>query len=182
MSKVKRSGKSIQYHDQIEKSRGEEPYTFFVDAIRNLLVEHLSICRGELSKSKNPNKSSTTPDSSIPPNELFPQDDTYASFDEQGFVLLTTTEGGGARLTKSARKTLQKIYDAHVERHEKYLKRGGGAKPVVVDKVEAEAATELDDTFVHLVSGSFGNRQGLELFSDMEALCHVVEIWKTIRR
>jgi hypothetical protein len=34
----------------------------------------------------------------------------------------------------------------------------------------------LDDSFIQVVSGSFGKRQGLELLSDMGPFCHVVNL------
>jgi D-Tyr-tRNAtyr deacylase len=168
IAKVKKNGRSIQYHDQIEKAQGKDLFDLFVERVRHLLIEHQSICRGQ-SKHTNPNKP-TTADPSIPPQELFRQDETYGSFDEKGFP---TTLANGDPVTKSACKKLQKIYDSHVKRHEKYLRQD--PKPVS-EKPAAALKASLDPSFLHLLAGSFGKRQGLELHSDMGPFCHVIEI------
>jgi D-Tyr-tRNAtyr deacylase len=169
IAKVKNNGKSMQYNDQIEKSQGKQLYDFFCETIRKLLVEHQSICRGE-TKAINPNKP-TTPDPSIPPKELFRQDETYGSFDEYGLPL---TMVNGDPVTKSARKKIKKVYDSQVKRHEKYLQQE--SKPVEKVANEPDPKATLDTCFVQFVAGSFGKRQGLELYSDMGPFCHVIEI------
>jgi len=40
----------------------------------------------------------------------------------------------------------------------------------------ADAALKLDRSFVQLIAGSFGKRQGLEFVSDMGPFCHVIEL------
>lgn len=228
-AKVKKLGKSIQYRDQCAKSEGQALYEYFVEYVKQLLIEHMLLVRqgqglglhnttsnnDDTNSNKNKNNhtggtSSSTPDPSIPPSQLFHQDDTYGSFEqdeansnEQTFPL---TYANGEPLTKSARKKLQKIYNAHVQRYAKYLQSAPSTSTAAADmkntpKQEEEKGEEslpscssttintskpqhqqqqssssLDPSFVQLVAGSFGKRQGLELQSDMGPFCHVVEI------
>ena len=129
---------------------------------------------------------------------------------------MTATTTIDTTISKSARKKLQKIYDAHVKRHEKWkLKQehkhkhkqkpdskanddgvdgdGDGDDLQEVEQGQSKTRTEagipnssendetkktttLDPSFVQFVAGSFGKRQGLELFSDMGPFCHIVDI------
>ena len=202
VSKVKKQGKSIQYHGQISKDKGEELYNLFVDTVHKLLNEHEQSGRNINNNTNNKDtatnkpSASSTIDPSIPPSEIFKvQSDLYSTFDEQGFPL-TTKDGDnyGNPITKSARKKLQKIYNGHVKRHEKFLKEGGSSTSsvdgasispkepetttVVVEKEEAKKQPENSSTgnIVKVVAGSFGKRQGIEIFSDMGIFCHVVEL------
>ena len=196
IAKVRKNGKNIRYDDQSDKHRGRELYHCFCATVKTLLVEHQGICRGDniLPKKQPPsNNKPTSYDASIPPNELFrlpnptggadnkPQNNTYGSFDERGFPL---TLANGESITKSARKKLQKIYDAQVKKHEKYLQKKASAKPpsptttvATTTSTKATAiAAKLDSDFCRVIEGSFGKRQGIELYSDMGPLCHVVEL------
>jgi hypothetical protein len=182
--KIKSAGKSIQYHEQCDKTMGQDLYRQFVDCITELLVEHQQVCRG-LASSLKPRPKSTTPDPSIPPNQLFRDETVYATWDEEtGFPLTTVVLGGGdngeepALLTKSAVKKLKKILESHTKRHIKYLEKPPPpAPPPTTPKQQEEPSTiSLDPTFLHLVAGTFGKRQGLQLVSDMGPFCHVVEI------
>lgn len=123
----------------------------------------------------------------------------YGSFDPT--TGLPQTSADGTPLTKSATKRIRKLYDAHVKRHEKYLsKQQEQLKQQVegtnitqaqetqqqnqnqnisdsnttLDSVSQE--TRLDPSFVQLVAGTFGKRQGLEVLSDMGPFCHVIDI------
>lgn len=53
-----------------------------------------------------------------------------------------------------------------------------GDAPKDTDDVAAadQQRTRLDPSFVKLVAGSFGKRQGLELISDMGPFCHVIDL------
>jgi hypothetical protein len=274
-AKVKKLGKSIQYRDQIAKAEGQALYEYFVDTVEALLVEHYELVRqgeggglhktttttattnaGSSSKNKHKNSNNTpsnnnsTPDPSIPPSRLFHQDNTlYGSFEnDKNDNTFPLTYANGEPLTKSARKKLQKIYNAHVTRHAKYLaslstststtsptkntaadttnlvqdtkeKTNDAAATVAIGIAGQETAPptsppaestipspppssttttttappiirpqqqqqqqqqqqslSLDPSFVQLVAGTFGKRQGLELQSDMGPFCHVVEI------
>jgi hypothetical protein len=207
IAKIKKNGKSIQYHDQIDKERGKELYNLFVLHLTSLLMDHQEFCAtaaaaaGGNTASSNNNKPSattttTTPDPSIAPTALFKSgvlnnngDDegrSYGSYDETtGFPLTTAS---GEPLTKSSKKKLSKIYDAHVKRHEKWKKQqqhssedkssqpssSGGSATTIIEKPPKEKS--LDPSFIQLVAGTFGKRQGLELYSDMGPFCHVIEI------
>jgi hypothetical protein len=188
ISKVKNSGKSIQYHQQCDKAVGEAWYRLFVDYITELLIDHQQVCRGLVSHNSN-NKQKpklTTPDPSIPPDQLF-RDETstllYATWDDEtGFPLTLAGGSGEEPLTKSAIKKLQKILASHSKRHVKYLEHPPAApsqSPPSAPKQQEQQLTtvpSLDPTFFHLVAGTFGKRQGLQLVSDMGPFCHVVEL------
>ena len=168
ISKVKSAGKSIQYHEQCEKAAGQDFYRQFVDHVTELLVEHQQVCRGLALKQK---PKLTTPDPSVLPDQLFRDETLYATWDEEtGFPL---TVLGGEPLTKSAVKKLKKILESHTKRHLKYL---DNPAPPTPKQEEGEPTISLDPTFLHLVAGTFGKRQGLQLVSDMGPFCHVVEI------
>lgn len=152
--------------------------------------------------SKNKNTKGSI-DPSILPKEYFrclqaQQDDfVYGSFDPTTGIPLTGADG--MSLTKSATKRIKKLYDAHVKRHEKYMSKqqqkqlqsyqeeprgqdqlqtvdNAQDSPTVTKSPPPQETTRLDSSFVTIVAGSFGKRQGLELFSDMGPFCHVVDI------
>jgi len=209
--KVKKNGKSIQYHNQIDKTKGEEFFNLFVNNVRQVLFDTQILLQngsaGKMQHKKNSNNNSSTPNPAIIPKDLFRQEQEdnnntkeYATFDDKGIPLTLTN---GDKITKSGRKKLQKIYDAHVKRHTKYLqqqRKKGGEEKVVDEKVEqsqsqskscsseqstkistnnvknSKSCSTLDSFFVQLVVGTFGKRQGLEIHSDMGPFCHVVEL------
>ena len=253
IAKIKKNGKSVQYRDQIDKTRGEELYDMFVNTVQEYLMEeHRRIQTTTMTSNsgmKNNNNSNSningnnkgndTLDPSVPPKELFryrqkqqqQQDGSllYGSFDEStGFPL---SSADGEPLTKSAAKRIKKLYDAHAKRHEKYLSKqqpeqkaqqqsnnnndnddSGALSPPSSSASPSTASTPtpivatnptdnaqqtantikcgtkhnkdelplpnvvVDPSFVQLVAGSFGKRQGLELVSDMGPFCHVIEL------
>jgi hypothetical protein len=233
ISKIKKNGKSVQYHDQIHKDLGQEMYDAFIDKLHQLLLDHQSTCRNHqtVDGNKSGEKTSqttaaTTPDSSISPKELFRQgqyEGLYDTYDPTTGIPLTMITKGRVQnsddateaaatanttttISKSARKKLQKIYDAHVKRHEKWLQKqqqqqkpeennsekDGGSTyevkeqtplPLTTGTGKDDLSTEvspssssLDPAFVQFVAGSFGKRQGLEMFSDMGPFCHIVDV------
>lgn len=105
-----------------------------------------------------------TLDPSIPETQVFRYNLTYGSFDDTGFPL---TLANGEPLTKSASKKLRKVYDAHAKRHAKWT------PPV---PVEPQWDDWLGGSKCHILAGSFGKRQGLELQSDMGPFCHVLTL------
>lgn len=215
IAKITKNGKSIQYRDQIAKEEGRELYENFCNSVQNLLLEHQNQCRGQGTtttttalnkKNKNKPSNNNIPDPSIPPDQLFRRTryEEFTSFDEQGFPL---TRSNGDVVTKSARKRLQKQYDSHIKRHEKYiLKKQKEKQETPAEQQQEEDATQssknendkgdddkesvtrnvtnqtdidtntLDSSFIQLIKGTFGKRQGLELQSDMGPFCHVVEL------
>jgi D-Tyr-tRNA(Tyr) deacylase len=216
-AKVKKLGKSIQYRDQVEKSQGEALYKYFCDAIEKLLIEHhTGVQRGSGLHVTNASaggidgtkvEPTTTLDPAISPSEMFRQDDTYGSFEEDNDKIFPVTYANGEPLTKSAMKKLQKIYKAHSARHTKYVEsrkrqetgNNGVIEEISVMPVGVSGAVReeeqdyvsvlphesmeqgprppiVDKSFIQLVAGSFGMRQGIEIQSDMGPFCHVVEI------
>ena len=184
IAKVKKNGKSVQYHDQIEKSQGEKLYNLFCHEVESLLLDHQTALRNGTANKPNAGNKQATPDPSILPADLFRSNPRFAAeyrtFDENGIPLTTCA---GEPLAKSAKKKVQKIYDAHVKRHEKWLakqqKEGATAAANESGNKPSEAkehTRKLDDSFVQLVKGTFGKRQGLELVSDMGPFCHVIEL------
>jgi len=168
---VRSQGRSIQYHDQIDKSAGESLYDYLVDNIRAIALEHQFSVRNEappkwLVDFGRPAKA----DASEPPDQVFRDASLYSSWDDSGIPL---TNQNGELLTKSALKKVKKQHDAHKKRHEKYLKT---ASNVVKEKSSEVSWDLLDDSFIHVVAGSFGKRQGLEMESDMGPFCHVLNL------
>eukprot|EP00525_Craspedostauros_australis_P003231 CAMPEP_0198129658 /NCGR_PEP_ID=MMETSP1442-20131203/52244_1 /TAXON_ID= /ORGANISM="Craspedostauros australis, Strain CCMP3328" /LENGTH=358 /DNA_ID=CAMNT_0043790099 /DNA_START=103 /DNA_END=1179 /DNA_ORIENTATION=- len=190
ISKVKSQGRSIQYHHQIQKDLGKELYEHFNDCLRSMLLEQQCQCRGiamtaSSLSSQNKTKSSI-PDPSIPPSRLFEDAAQYqglytAERDENGLPVTNRTTNEA--LTKSAKKKLRKVLEAHNKRHDKYLaqKPDASKAPTVAEssvssKMEDKESMQLDPKFVTLVCGTFGKRQGLTFHSDMGPFCHVVQI------
>jgi hypothetical protein len=187
IAKIKKNGKSIQYRDQIAKEKGKRLYDLFCDTVQTLLMDHEAVCRGqksEKSTKNSDNNKSSIPDPDIPPDQLFRRRSLeFATFDDDKGLPLTMINGDP--VTKSARKRMQKQYDAHAKRHEKYLqKQQANTDPTPPPKdiygptkeAEVVPARQLDPSFIQLITGTFGKRQGLEIQSDMGPFCHVVEI------
>jgi hypothetical protein len=193
VSKVKQMGKSIQYHGQIDKKRGEEMYHYFCDVIRGKLLEEQCRVRAEdlpewytkrqshLEKLNN-NKQ---PSPSILPNQLFYDESKYSAYDENG---IPTKDVEGNDLTKSAMKKLNKLHQAHCKRHTKWKEHdtdatteelavvGGRASSIGDDPPEVHWEDSLDPSFCQVVVGSFGRRQGLEFSSDMGPFVHLFQV------
>ena len=134
---------------------------------------------------------------STPPNQIFrDMTDKYSSWDDTGLPL---TDSEGNPLTKSALKRVRKIYEAHSKRHEKWKEKNpvtgamqnessveendkGTTEEQMTNTVPSYAILEklfeeaLDDSICHVVAGSFGMRQGLEMKSDMGPFCHTVQL------
>ncbi len=197
ISKVKQQGKSIQYHGQIDKERGEELYDYFCSCIQGILLETQCETRSEdlpewyikrkaflEQQSNGSQKKSHSP--ATPPEEIFRDDLKYSEWDEKG---IPTKDSEGNALTKSGIKKLNKLYEAHVKKHMKW-------KEEEEQKCHNDCATEqscssrvtteappveqwdecLDETFCHFVKGSFGKRQGLEFCSDMGPFVHSFQV------
>jgi len=205
ISKVKSQGKSIQYHGQIEKNKGEDLYNYFCDCLRAAVYElqcgavdalpdwfvTWKTRRLEISDSDG-NSQPKALEPSIPPEQVFRSDPKYGSFDQGKGMPLTTADG--EPLTKSASKKLRKLYDAHAKRHAKWKETASdsevAAAAAAADKNKSNETTNdaayvvSDDTIIdwtrHLqvpvVAGSFGKRQGLEIKSDMGPFCHVFQV------
>lgn len=188
-SKVRQQGKSIQYHGQIDKEKGQEYYKYFCDCLRGLILEAQCSCsaqelpdwyikRKALMQSDN-KQSSATP--STPPDQLFHDKSKYSAWDEKGFPIKDVE---GNDITKSQAKKLSKVYDAHVKRHNKWKEQqqedeNGNANNAAGDGAGPPPAMwndSLDPSFCHFVEGSFGKRQGLELRSDMGPFVHSFQV------
>jgi hypothetical protein len=172
ISKVKQQGKSIQYHGQVNKEKGEELYHYFCDCIKGKLLEEQCTSRskdlpqwykdrkGFLEKPNNMSQPSCV---SKPPDQLFRVQEKYSEWDEKGIPI---KDAEGKELSKSQLKKLIKIYESHCKRHAKW-KENGSVVPNNVDKrenmpPEPQWNDSLDPSFCHFVAGSFGRRQGLE--------------------
>ncbi|KAL7523567.1 hypothetical protein ACHAXR_000852, partial [Thalassiosira sp. AJA248-18] len=126
ISKVKQNGKSIQYHGQINKKKGQELYDCFCDYLKGKLLEAQCLSnsqevpqwyksRRDFFEKKSNNNQSSSP--STPPNQLFRDESKYSEWDERGFPI---KDAEGKELTKSQMKKLSKIYEAHCKRHNKW--------------------------------------------------------------
>mmetsp|Transcript_30700 Transcript_30700/g.66451 ORF Transcript_30700/g.66451 Transcript_30700/m.66451 type:complete len:309 (+) Transcript_30700:207-1133(+) len=195
VSKVKNSGKSIQYHGQVAKSIGEELFQSFVRSVELIALEQQHIAREEeisepLKKAlidlggapsdSPPNKiSGGGVDPSLPPEKMFRDTTLYESWDDAGFPL---TKTGGEALTKSAIKKMKKQHAAQKKRYDKYVASGGADTAAQTEAApSAEApdkgfALQLDPKYIRVVSGTFGNLQALSFNSDMGPFCHLVNV------
>eukprot|EP00956_Cyclotella_meneghiniana_P045981 scaffold393707_cov86-Cyclotella_meneghiniana.AAC.1 len=177
ISKVKQQGKSIQYHGQINKEKGKELYDCFCDCIRaKLLEEQCSFASQELPQwymerkafiDRQNNNSQPACVSKLP-ELLFRVESKYSEWDDRG---IPVKDLEGNELSKSQQKKLNKIYEAHCRRHQKWKESGGhteSSKEDCNDNVpKAEWDASLDPSFCRFVAGSFGKRQGLSFESDM---------------
>jgi hypothetical protein len=140
--------------------------------VRAIALEHQCTSRGdaipnwltEFGKPRNVH-------ASLPPSQLFRDASQYSSWDALG---IPQCDQNGVPWTKSALKKLRKQYDCQKKRHEKHLETAssGDSKASISDT----SWSALDPSFIHVVSGSFGMRQGLEMVSDMGPFCHVLEL------
>jgi hypothetical protein len=151
-------------------------FDYLVDCIRAISLEHQLKSRGQTVPKWLAcyfEKESTRVHASIPPVKMFRQHGSlYSSFDNQGIPL---TNANGEPLSKSALKKLNKQYETHKKRHEKYLQTANAT----VATCEQETVVSwdlLDDSFIQIVAGSFGKRQGIEMESDMGPFCHVLNL------
>jgi D-Tyr-tRNAtyr deacylase len=177
ISKVKQQGKSIQYHGQINKDRGEELYQYFCECIKGKLLEAQCSSRSQdlpewykdrkrlMEIQANNSQPSCV---SKPPEQLFRVDSKYSEWNEKG---LPIKDADGNELSKSQLKKLTKIYESHCKRHAKWTENGGSTASNTYEMDSMLPGTQwgdsLDPSFCHFVAGSFGKRQGIELKSDM---------------
>jgi D-Tyr-tRNA(Tyr) deacylase len=224
ISKVKSNGKSIQYHGLIAKARGEALYDYFCTSILDLALAHQLQCRSSISSIRPGQEGGTTPfhnknnkpkksgseegiDPSIAPHQMFREEPLcfkYSSWDDE--TGLPFTDAQGMPLTKSAMKRIQKLYEAQVKRHDKYLlqqqpqtnqdeelsppstttissslvpppqQHSVSEQGEETNKTSQSTTTTLDAKFLNVVCGTFGKRQGLSIMSDMGPFCHTVQI------
>eukprot|EP00814_Leptocylindrus_danicus_P013319 CAMPEP_0116005532 /NCGR_PEP_ID=MMETSP0321-20121206/1217_1 /TAXON_ID=163516 /ORGANISM="Leptocylindrus danicus var. danicus, Strain B650" /LENGTH=398 /DNA_ID=CAMNT_0003473969 /DNA_START=148 /DNA_END=1344 /DNA_ORIENTATION=- len=181
--KVKNVGKSVQYHQQIDKDEGRKLYNDFIRALKLVSLEHQLISRNiavpeHIRKSikayTEVQKDQTPP--SCPPEQMFKNKSLYSSWDDSGFPL-TNAEGDALAATesKSAMKKLRKLFDTQKKRYSKYL-QSGVSKEKGSGGEDTFKALHLDDTFISIIPGTFGNLQALHLSSDMGPFCHVVNL------
>jgi len=197
VSKVKNNGKSIQYHGQVAKSLGKDLFDTFVRSVQLIAYEHQCLARGEgvsssLRKALIDVGGSTSDvttgksggpqaiDPSVPPRNMFQDAALYESWDEDGIPTILV---GGEKPSKSAVKKMKKQQLAQKKRHDKYLASGGAAKEnevaknqEAIDDDAEDVVKKLDDGFVKVVAGTFGNLQSLSFESDMGPFCHLLKI------
>jgi len=204
ISKVKQGGKSIQYHGQINKEKGEELYDWFCECLKGQLLEvqfssqssngddaelpqWYKERRAFFEQQNNNSKQASSP--STPPNQIFRDESKYSEWDERGIPTKDSTEDRRP-ITKSQGKKLRKMYEAHCKRHDKWKKEqqqqqqqhcedaGSGVERGSSSEGPPPAQWEdsLDPLFCQFVAGSFGKRQGLEFQSDMGPFVHSFQI------
>lgn len=192
ISKVKQGGRSIQYHGQIKKERGQELYECFCDCLRGKLLE--AQCTGNSKElpewyrtrqaffeQQNNNNKQSSRSPSTPPDQFFRDEEKYSEWDESGFPIKDVEAN---ELTKSQMKKLKKMYEAHSKKHIKWKEQNEGDKGtgVIIEKEQGSGPPpsqwedSLDPSFCHFIAGSFGKRQGLEFRSDMGPFVHTFEI------
>lgn len=168
---MRSQGRSIQYHGQLDKAAGQSLFEHLVDSVRAIALEHQCTSRGDpvpnwLTEFGKPGKV----DASLPPIQLFRDPSQYSLWDALG---IPQCDQNGKPLTKSALKKLRKIYDSQKNRHEKYMNTASSGTKANASDVPRNS---LDPSFVHVVPGSFGKRQGLAISSDMGPFCHVLDL------
>ena len=100
----------------------------------------------------------------------------YSQFDERG---VPTHDAAGAELNKSQKKKHEKIYAAQKKKFDKAVAAGeisADPKPEVAEAPEAvPAVAEVEEEVpcpLNVVAGTFGNRQGYEVQSNMGPFTH----------
>ena len=161
ISKVKKEGKSIQYHGQIDKEEGRELYEYFCEYLMGTILEAQCSARSH----------------ELP--RWFQDESKYSKWDECGFPI---KDAHGQNLTKSQLKKLNKIHEAHCKRYDKM--KEGQENNDTLDRSDEKPAVpppskwddSLDPSFCHFLAGTFGKRQGLELHSDMGPFVHSFQV------
>jgi hypothetical protein len=157
-------------------------YELFVDYVKALCLEHQCKTRNQSVPTFVTNLLSPSAKNSVdvgtPPTEMFRDWTLYSAWDERGIPL---KDSSGQPLTKSATKKCQKLMEVHAKKHQKYLldwRSSIGQESSALPEEEGVVDwTLLDDrTFIRIVAGIFGARQGLEMLSDMGPFCHVVNL------
>lgn len=199
ISTVKNNGKSIQYHGQVAKAVGKELFDTFVRSVQLIAYEHQCLARGEeisaslrkaladvggstSDSSSGKGSGAQAMDPSVPPRDMFRDTTLYESWDDDGIPIAKV---GGEKLTKSAIKKMKKQQLAQKKRYEKYFASGGSTKDSDGDATKnngedgesgEDILKKLDDGFVKIVAGTFGNLQALSFESDIGPFCHLVNI------
>jgi len=184
---VKSQGKSIQYHGQIDKARGNELYNCFVQCIRAILLEeqyqnqqqalpdwYASWKQTNDPTSASASQSNTTPAAADPCTltaDIFKDPSRYASWDETG---MPVTDAAGGPLTKSALKKLRKVRDAHAKRHEKWRAANPGLETRATTTFEVvDINATMNDTMTTNGAKAEGRKTQWESVPDA-SFCHVV--------
>lgn len=184
ISKVKQGGRSIQYHGQIDKEKGEGLYDYFCECVRGKLLEEQCASRSvevppwyQARREFLTQQHSTQVSPRTPPGQLFRDEAKYSEWDDGGFP---TKDAEGREPTKSQIKKLHKVHAAHCKRHNKWKEQQCGAEASDATSPAAPPPARwnesLDPEFCHVVAGSFGKRQGLELRSDMGPFVHSFQV------
>lgn len=181
--KVKNLGKSVQYHQQINKDEGRKLYEDFTRALKLLSLEQQLTSRGmavpervrkSIKAYTQVQREQMLP--SCPPDQMFKNKSLFASWDDSGFPL-TNADGVDLAETesKSAMKKLRKLFDTQKKRYSKYL-QSGERKAKSSGGEGTSTVLKVDDTFVSIIPGTFGNLQALDLSSDMGPFCHIINL------
>ena len=182
--KSKSHGKSLQYHQQIEKKTGETVYYHLIKAISLLALEHQLKCQNkpipshvkeELNFLGGGNSKLEEIPASCPPHKMFQDYDLYSSWDDSGFPLADIQGNLLSDILSNSRiKRLRKKFDQQKKRHENFLKsKNIRASPT---NIVTDNSAVLDHTFLNLINGTYGRLQSLEIMSDMGPFCHVIDL------
>ena len=178
--KAKSNGKSLQYHQQIDKQKGEESYENFTKAISLLSLEQQykhqgqaipPLIREEIKAYSSSQFQNQEIPVSCPPDQILIDKDLYSSWDRSGFPL---TNIRGESLSKSKIKKLRKHFEQQKIRYENYLKRE--KFPKSKGSITSTSKLASDKMFIDVITGTFGKLQALEISSDMGPFCHVFDL------
>ena len=172
-SRVK--GKVLTYRDQLAKEESERFYNLFIDAIRAVATEELApvaLSGEDHGEAYRERVRAAQEKGRLDPQHMFEQGDysgLYSQYDARG---VPTHDNEGVELSKSHKKKLEKAYAAQSKRWAKYK---DSEAPDHADQPTIEATTPVEqrDCPLKVVAGTFGNRQGYEVKSNMGPFTHM---------
>eukprot|EP00039_Didymoeca_costata_P012170 m.174277 g.174277 ORF g.174277 m.174277 type:complete len:343 (+) comp15405_c0_seq4:12-1040(+) len=177
-------GKGLTYFNQCDKEVGRGLYKEFVQLMQNIAHENITGVPIKQPKKKKEAVVLCSPEELYKTGEY---KDRFSTFDEN---FIPVTDANGEAVTKSMKKRLQKQMAVHTRKWEKQATRVVDGTNTVASEAkiqdeatkEAEPAKEDDmasespeDCALHVVWGTFGNRQGLKIEAEMGPFTHVFE-------
>ncbi|GAB5362712.1 hypothetical protein AAMO2058_000821600 [Amorphochlora amoebiformis] len=181
-----RGSKELRYHNQMGKAEAENLYKRFIDEV----VVQLEIDLG-LTKNKAKKKNIVSKEPPVPPQEIFKQGNwqgQFKDYDEKGFP---TAMANGDEISKRLLKKITRVFESQKKKWEKNRSRTPftqenkiSQQPPPLDKTKKEPAGICKGREAHrggskmigrvkVVFGTFGNRQGLRLDSELGPFSHV---------
>lgn len=190
-----RGRKDLKYYRQLDKAQARDLYLCFVDeVIKELRRELVPEYREKESRAASEARRAR---GLVPLSDLFRTGSwagRFGSFDEKGMPL---TEADGQPVSKKLGKKLARVYRTHAKKIEKKKaaatsggngdsKRSAGGDEATAAKGQVSTKTVQPATLnepmsdingmVRVVAGTFGNRQGFKMTSEMGPFSHVFDL------